>query len=314
MAIQGSQSGPAYLHHQWHSFLGSGHSGSQRAGRMFVPTCRRDPNLGQNTQINSTGESFYNALQLGVNKRLSHGLQLQANYVFSKALDDSQGILADGSGQVSDPLFTKKFDWGPSPYDVRHNLRLNLLYQIPSLQAKNFAATLTKGWWMGNILAAQSGFPFSPTLSYVSCLCGGVTDRADIVTAGNLAQAKAFNPNAVVYDPNTVIIGSPKQWFNPNMFTVPALGTHGDLGRNVFRGPGLTTWDLSLNKDTAIRALGEGGNLQFRAEFFNLLNHPNFASPSTAVASQQGISGTAGVISSTTTNARQVQLALKLIF
>jgi hypothetical protein len=289
----------------------------------IVPTCRRDPNLGSNIQVNSLGESFYNALQVGVNKRLSHGFQIQANYVWSKALDDSNGIVADGSGtmsgQITEALYTKKIDWGPSPFDVKHNLRVNLLYRVPNLQSSNPIAQVGKGWWLGTIVAAQSGFPFSPLLSYASCLCGVETDRASPVTEANLAQALAFNPAAVVYNKATVITGSPNEWYNPNMFTVPPNGSHGLLGRNAFRGPNLTSWDLSVNKDTPIRKLGEAANLEFRAEFFNLLNHPNLQVPQVGglgatLASPQGINPIAGTIVATTTTSRQIQLALKLIF
>ena len=323
---QGSEPGVAHFHHQRSSLLEPGGSRRARGGRMSlgaVPTCRRDPNVGSNFQVVSQGESFYNALQIGVNKRLSHGFQIQANYVWSKALDDSNGIVADGSGamtgQITDSLFTKRFDWGPSTFDVKHNLRANLLYRVPNVTSSKPIAQVAKGWWLGSVIAAQSGFPFSPLLSYASCLCGSALDRASPVTAGNLAQALAFNPAAVVYNPNTVITGNPNEWYNPNMFTLPAAaGTHGALGRNVLRGPGLGDWDLSVNKDTPLRKLGEAANLQFRAEFFNLLNRANFqipqASVGATVASPQGISPTAGTITATTTTSRQIQLALKLIF
>ena len=101
---------------------------------------------------------------------MGHGLQFQANYVWSKLLDNSTGILADQSGQVTDPLFNKKFDWGPAPYNIKHNLRINALYRIPGMKGDGLAATVTGGWWLGGIVAAQSGFPFSPTLGYFSSL------------------------------------------------------------------------------------------------------------------------------------------------
>lgn len=287
-----------------------------------VPTCRENPNFGANTQIETHGESFYNALQIGINKRLGHGLQFQANYVFSKALDDSTGILADQSGQVTDSQFNKLLDWGPTPYNVKHNLRVNALYRIPNVKGDNWAAKTTAGWWLGGIVSAQSGFPFSPTLGYFSSLSdaanSGNAERASYVTSSNLAQALALNPNAVAFNPATVITGNPNQWFNPNMFTTPPDGSHGDVGRNVLIGPNLVDMDLSVNKDTAIRKLGEGANLQFRVEVFNLLNHPNFGVPLNPSVfgspSPGGFSPSAGAISNTTTSSRQIQLALKLIF
>ena len=254
-----------------------------------VPTCRLNPNIGANTQIETHGESFYNALQIGVNKRLGHGLQFQANYVFSKSLDDSTGILADQSGQVTDSQFNKKFDWGPTPYNIKHNLRVNALYRIPGAKGDNWAAKATAGWWLGGIVAAQSGFPFSPTLGYFSSLSdasnSGNTERASYVTSSNLPQAQAVNPNAVVFNSSTVITENPNQWFNPNMFTAPPAGSHGDVGRNVLIGPNLVDMDLSVNKDTAIRALGEGGKPPIPSGGFQPSESPEFRHSGKSVGS-----------------------------
>jgi hypothetical protein len=285
-----------------------------------LPTCRVNPNLGYNAQVTTQGESFYNALQAGLNKRLGQGLQLQASYTWSKALDDTQGILADSGSQNTDVLFTKKFDWGPSPFDVKHSFRLNMLYTIPSLKANNVLAKVTQGWWMGNIVSAQSGYPFSPALSYVSSLSGignpgEAFDRASYITADNLPAAKAIDPAAAVFDKNTVIIGRPTSWFNRHMFTTPVPGYHGTVGRGVLRGPGIANWNLSFNKNTPITKLGEAGNVQFRAEIFNVLNHPNFGQPAASIAgSATSLAGNASVISSTTTTSRQIQFAVKVIF
>ncbi len=80
----------------------------------------------------------------------------------------------------------------------------------------------------------------------------------------------------MIYNPEDGDHGQRAQWFNPNMFALQPVGTIGDVGRNTLTGPGLATWDFSLNKDTAVRALGEAVRVQFRAEMFNILNHPNF--------------------------------------
>jgi hypothetical protein len=152
--------------------------------------------------------------------------------------------------------------------------------------------------------------------------------------------SKTFIP----YNPATVITGNPNQWFNPLMFALQPMvpcpnntaltcGTLGNVPRGFLRGPGLGTWDFSLVKDTAMHFLGEAGALQFRAEFFNILNRANFSVPgatvfsgttgtvvpgSTTTANVGAYSetpvGSAGVISTTTTTSRQIQLALKVIF
>ena len=106
-------------------------------------------------------------------------------------------------------------------------------------------------------------------------------------------------------------MGNPNQWFNPNAFVLPAFGTWGTLGRGVYRGPGLADLDVSLLKNTAIT---ERVNLQFRAEFFNILNHTNFGTPNAIVFTGSSPSPSAGLITTTATIPRQIQFGLKLIF
>ena len=128
--------------------------------------------------------------------------------------------------------------------------------------------------------------------------------------------------NFIAYDASSVNLGNPTHWFNPLMFTLPPQGYLGNAGRDILRGPGLRNWDFSVVKDTRMKFLGEAGNLEFRAEFFNLLNKANFAMPNATVfAGTTAGSGvveaplsTAGSITATTTSARQIQLALKVIF
>ena len=124
----------------------------------------------------------------------------------------------------------------------------------------------------------------------------------------------------MTYNHNSVIVGSPNEWYNPNMFTLQPTGTIGTVGRDSLTGPGLATWDINVNKDTHLRWLGEQGVLQFRAEVFNLLNKANFGLPNATAFS--GTAGdlvekplaTAGVISTTSTDPREFQFSLKLIF
>jgi hypothetical protein len=106
-------------------------------------------------------------------------------------------------------------------------------------------------------------------------------------------------------------LGNPNQWFNPNAFVLPTPGTYGNLGRGTFTGPGLADFDLSLFKDTSI---SERATIQFRSEFFNLLNRANFGTPNAIVFSGSNYSGSAGLVTSTTTTSRQIQFGLKLIF
>lgn len=274
---------------------------------------------------NSTGESWYNSLQVNLTKRVTHGLEFQSAYTWSKSLDDSQGELAPdvGGSQVlwiEDP-FNPKSDWGPSIFDIRQNWRFNVLYHLPAMQGDNFAAKALSGWWMGSIVAVQTGYPFSPLIGsdreQVGIFTGANIDRPSFVTSANLSTSQA---GAVVYNHNSVIVGSPNEWYNPNMFTLQPTGAIGTVGRDSLTGPGLATWDINVNKDTHLHWLGEQGVLQFRAEVFNLLNKANFGLPNATAFS--GTAGdlvekplaTAGVISTTSTDPREFQFSLKVIF
>ena len=111
----------------------------------------------------------------------------------------------------------------------------------------------------------------------------------------------------------SAITGTPSQWFNPAAFLAPPSGSgfYGNLRRDTLRGPGIATWDFSMMKDTAVR---ERFSTEFRAEFFNILNHANFNTPNLVVFTPSGVSPTAGVITSTSTTSRQIQFALKLLW
>ena len=155
------------------------------------------------------------------------------------------------------------------------------------------------GWSTSAIVSVQSGLPFTPQLGF---------------NPSNNGDSR--NPVRPSVNPDfrgKVIEGGPSQYFNPEAFVVPFAGTYGNLGRNTLNGPGLSELDLSLRKNTAI---SERVNLQFRSEFFNVLNHTNFGTPNTVVYSSASTtpSPTAGVITTTATTSRQIQFGLKLLF
>jgi hypothetical protein len=297
------------------------------------------------SQFNSWGVSWYNALQVNVTKKLTHGVQFQAAYTYSKLLDDTEGLSNSDSsgattGQVEDPL-NPILDYGPGNYDIRHNLHFNALYHLPNISQGHIASKFVNGWWTGSIVTIQTGQPFSPLLSSDREQAGlagtnGGLERPSYVTAANIATVTAqavaagvttcpagssgcipYNP--VIYNPKTVITHSVNQWFNPNMFTLPPVGTIGNVSRNTLREPGLDTWDFSLNKDTAWALLGDQGMVQFRAEVFNLLNHPNFGPAlnggflAGSVGDVQEQPSFTGIVS-TNTPSREIQFALKVLF
>jgi hypothetical protein len=283
---------------------------------------------------------------VNLTKHTTHGLEFQSAYTYSKLLDDNQGQLSqDAAGTTvvyNLNTYIPKEDWGPAAFDVRQNWRFNALYHVPNI-GSSMLAKLEHGWWVGTVVGVQTGSPFTITLSTNRDQSGedngsGGIDRPDVVTSGNLATIQAqtataqttagcaANPAAspvcsykpVVFNKSTVITGNPGQWYNPNMFALPALGLLGTESRNMLAGPGIATWDLNFNKDTALKILGEAGQLQFRAEFFNLLNHPNFGQPGltaftgTVTDLQEGSAETP--IGTTTTNPREIQFSLKVLF
>ncbi len=281
------------------------------AGAYYIPTGTptANPALGAAWAWYSVGTSSYNALQADFNHRMSHGVLLRGVYTWSKSLDDGDSLNATAAGNapglVSNP-FDVKADWGPATYDVRNVAVIDGSYSLPFgpqhaflNHASSFANVLAAGWTANSIVTLQSGFPFTPQLSYNPSNNGDTKD-----------PVRPFaNPSFT----GSAIIGSPSQWFNPAAFLAPPAnsGFYGNLGRDTLTGPGIATWDFSMMKDTSIR---ERLSTQFRAEFFNILNRANFNTPNLVVFTPSGISPTAGVITSTSTTSRQIQFALKLLW
>jgi hypothetical protein len=280
-------------------------------GTYYIPSGapKANPALGNTWSWFSEGVSSYNALLLDVTHRLSSGLAFRGVYTWSKTLDDGDSLnataAANAPGLVMNP-FNLHSDWGLATFDVRNVGVINGTYELPLGRGKTFINNfggwrnaLTSGWALNSIVTLQDGFPFTPQLSF------NPSNNGDTRNPVRPSLNPAFN--------GKVILGSPNQFFNPNAFVVPPNGTYGNLGRDVFIGPGLATLDLSLLKDTKIT---EKLGLQFRAEFFNALNRANFNTPNLIVfTSATGApSPAAGVITSTSTTSRQIQFGLKLIW
>jgi hypothetical protein len=232
----------------------------------------------------------------------------------------------------------KRYLRAPSCFDATRNLRVSVLYNLPSVKSDNaFARTLLSGWWTGALVSAQTGFPFTPAVntfrSLSDHLTGAGTASVDYASYGTATVAPGqVGPDGTVnttkvtfvpYNKNTVITHNPAQWFNPLMFVPGTVGFLGTVSRDVLRGPGLADLDLSLNKNTALHMLGEHGELQFRAETFNLLNHANFGMPTGNVFAGtltdrsdyvETPLSSAGSITKTITTSRQIQFALKVVF
>ncbi len=186
---------------------------------------------------------------------------------------------------------------GLSNYDTRHQFVFYWSWDLPSLPGPRW---LTAGWQWNAIATLCSGNPFSAVVGY---------DRA---RARFQAGTSPQRPDLVAGGSNNPILGGPDRYFDPSQFALPEAGFYGNLGRNTLAGPGTALLDQSLNKQFR---LSERFRLQFRAEVFNSLNHPNFAIPSQrTVFSGSGPVGSAGRITSTLSPSRQMQMGLKLTF
>jgi hypothetical protein len=287
------------------------------AGSYYIPAGTPKPNasLANTWTWFSRGDSSYHALQVDLTRRISRGLSVRGVYTWSKSLDDgdslNQTTAGNAPGLVSNP-FNLSTDKGLATFDVRNIGVINAIYELPFGRGKSYASDfggwkngLVGGWSVASIITAESGFPFTPQLSY---------------NPSNTGDTR--NPVRPFLNPNfkgSVVTGNPSQWFNPAAFIAPpsTSGFFGNVGRDTYIGPGLATWDFSVLKDTAIR---ERLSVQFRAEIFNILNRANFNTPNLIVftpptaTNLTGLSGTAGAITSTSTTARQVQFGLKLLW
>jgi hypothetical protein len=258
--------------------------------------------------VESVGNSTYNALQVGFNKQLANGLQFQANYSWSHAIDDAADPLVTtfGNRNIARNSFNLHEERGSSDYDLRHRLILNWVYELPFGPGRKYlstgiAARVLGGWELSGLSTFQSGTPFTIYSSRDSEYTG-LSNRPDIVGDPSIP------PDAPRNETGPPITAFARQPF----------GRPGNLGRNVFTGPRYYNTDASLIKNTRF---GETMNLQFRAEVFNVFNRIQFSQPGTS-ASGNTISdpGTFGLSLTTrtqpdgTTSARQIQLALKLIF
>ena len=220
---------------------------------------RPNSNYSAIDELTPSSSSVYHALQTIVRLQNMHRLSGFASYVYSKSIDDaSDGIdFVPGAAFPQDPS-NLAAERGPSSFDTRNRFTAALNYELPVWKALRAAG---HGWQLNAIVGIQSGRPIPIANSYDNSGRYYFNQRPNVVPG--------VNPILSHWNPAT-------GYLNPLAFSQPADGTFGDLGRNAIYGPGFRNWDFSIIKDTR---LGERVTLQLRAEFFNLLNHPNFALP-----------------------------------
>ncbi|MBI3940961.1 MAG: TonB-dependent receptor [Acidobacteria bacterium] len=280
-------------------------------GRWVIPpgAGRKNPNLDEVTYVRSNGQSYYNGFQLKLDRRFSRGLQMRASYTLSKTIDFSTTSIGgtdfgeQGNPQVSD---NPSGDRSLSKLHSSQSFALSWVYEFPGTAAlSGLAGRILGGWKLNGIWSANSGTPFSANLNFDNAadLGEGTNQRPDLVSG---RKNNPINPD------------NPDQYFDPSAFVAPPPRTYGNLGRNTLIGPGYANLDLGVAKDFALARLGESAALQFRTEFFNILNRAQFANPGSGnlrvFSTPTRVIPTAGKITSTAATNREVQFGLKLIW
>jgi hypothetical protein len=272
---------------------------------------RLNLNSGRITAGFWDGDSYYDALQVQVKKKLGRNSHLNGSYTWGKSIDTGSGSMVgdEYSNSIGSPLwFNPRLNRGLSDFNVAQNLEINYTWELgtPRWKLGGMDWALS-GWQVGGVFEVSTGVPFTP------------------IIGGDALGLKSTDPNIDV--PNLIAgpgcgsavnPGNPVNYIRTQCFAVPdPITLRGDLGRNTLTGPGLVNFDFSLFKNNYIKRISDHFNVQFRAEFFNILNHPNFAPPldnkNLFDSTGQPVAN-AGLITSTQTPSRQIQFALKLIW
>ncbi|HVC00337.1 MAG TPA: carboxypeptidase regulatory-like domain-containing protein [Candidatus Dormibacteraeota bacterium] len=274
---------------------------------------RLNPNVGNINSMWWLGDSYYDGLQARLSGTFGRGSQVGVSYTWGKAIDDTlSGSLKSDEfpGQISSPLwFDIRRYRGLAAFDVAQNLTASYILSLGTPKwAKGFSGWALGGWAVGGIFEASSGTPFTPNFGGDPL---GVNSSDPNVDVPNLVNAPGCSSSQV--NP-----GNPKHYIKTQCFAVPnPITLLGNLGRNTLIGPGLVNLDFSMFKNNYVKRISDAFNVQFRAEFFNILNHANFAPPfnNRSLFDTQGNPlGNAGEITSTQTPAREIQFALRMIW
>jgi Carboxypeptidase regulatory-like domain/TonB-dependent Receptor Plug Domain len=292
-----------------------------------------NPNFGQIYGLKYGGSSFYDSLLAGVTKRMSHGLELQGSFTWGKSIDNGSGSIAGdtfSNGLSSLPWYDLNSNRGLSDFDIRRTVVLSATWQVPRLKSvAGPAAWVTSGWELGAIYKANDGVPFTATWGTDGDPQGlGSGDPwafpNRLTGPGCQSLVNPGNPNNYIKTECFTVPTAPSQAFYSancdQTFAYPQCANlRGNSGRNISIGPGLSNLDFSIFKNNRVRRISENFNVQFRAEFFNVLNRANFAVPvtpdNTDIFDSTGApTGVAGQLTSTATTAREIQFAIKLFW
>jgi hypothetical protein len=288
-------------------------------GRKFFPDRAPfiNPNFGEMRTQSSNGNSYFHGLAVGLQKRMSHGVQFQLAYNFSKSLDQGSGVTSGGDelpqgqrGMYYWDMYMKK---GPSGFDIRNTMTANFTYEPPTGNLTGLAGLLAGGWQVNGILTLTDGYPLS------------INDGSSAQDT-RIGENEDLRANLIPGGDNNPVLGGPDRYFDTSQFVPSAcqgsricragdpdyqLGFYGNLGKGTLISPGLATMDFSVMKNFYP---SETHRIQFRSEIFNLFNRPNFGSPSTTIFTNELLNANAGRISSTRGSARQIQFGLRYSF
>ena len=259
-------------------------------GAGAIAARRPIPQLSQIADIRWNGWATYHALTVAAKRRFAKGLMFDANWTWSHSIDDA----SDPGATLNEPNLPQNvYDLGSekasSSFDHRHRVVVSFIYQLPLTgKPSGWVHAILGQWQLGGYFTAQSGAPFTVNIA---------SDQA------NIGAGPAQRPNISGSPDNGP--KNPQQWFDTSVFSLPALFTFGNAPRNAVIGPGLREFDLSLQKDFRVT---EATKLQFRAEAYNLFNHPNFNIPN-----RIAFAPNFGSISSAQ-DSRQLQFAMKFLF
>jgi hypothetical protein len=275
--------------HTSHSQLISVPDNVPTPGPGSIQSRRPFPQWGQFSLGLTDGIANYDSLQVKLERRFAQGWQLLASYTYSRCMDL-------GSNQNTPITFSMLYqNYAVCDYDLPQNLALSSVYELPFGSGRHYLNHANRivngilgGWELAGILSARSGLPFTPVIS---------SDRANTGVSNQrpirLADGSLDNP-------------TPNVWFNVSAFATPALYTYGNSGRNILRSDNLVTVDMTLKKNFVF---SETRSLEFRAEAFNIANHPTFSAPNATIGT-----AAAGTVTSTLNSGRTLQGGLKFFF
>ena len=276
---------------------------------------RANPNLSSFNFANPVASALYDALQVNLSHPFSHGVELQAAYTYSKCIDIDSGGTGVDNGDVFQNPYDPAAERGECGYGTPQSFTINFVYELPF-----HGNQLVSGWQLSGLMSGNVGQPFTPLVGWD---VAGYNPQGTIQTPERPNMAPGFTCN------NSLVKGNPNDWFNVNAFDEPAPGTIGNAPRDCMRGPGVFDTDFSVMKDVRVR---ERFHVQLRGEFFNLFNNVNFQAPYNGAAPGEGApwnglfeesspitgpqvrNGTAGIMTATSHDSRQIQLGLRFLF